>query len=529
MLKSKFLRKIVVMLVCAFMMVSLCACGASKGNSSGNTNPPSPDNLVIEVFGGGYGTEWLYAIAREFERNTGNKVSITVQMGEQGISNMSTSFQSGVSETDIYFTKGSVFNGVYSGKTRVNGVNYDCAYADLTDVYNAEIEGSDMTYKEKMDASYEEFYNCDGKYYCTSWTAGIMGMIVNVDVWNRAGLTSFPRTTDEMFEMADSLKSQNIVPFIYSAPAEYWTSIAPVFFAQYEGSERMEQIYQGYDSNGDRYTDRIADFEGYYETLVLYDRLLKKENNYMHPASRDADFTNMQGMFLQGMAALSPNGDWLEKEMQQNYQNANIRYLKMPVISALSKRCSFKNASDADAKLRELIDYVDSHASGYDGKPSWATDNDVDIVRDSRSLELSAGAEHIAYIPCYSNQVEMAKQFLIYMATDEAMSIYRNATGGSDLPFKWATEPTERNYSTFRNSILDVSARTKFFIPSTKDRFFALGGLNFYFALDVSGNRYVYKFSAINAKSYMSPMAYYLAEQEFFQKNISTIKKSAGV
>ena len=522
--KRKFLTKVVAILALALASLSFVACGGGKNNDSGEK--PSPENLVIEVFGGGYGTDWVYSIAREFEKKTGIKCSITVQMGNQGVSNMNTSFASGLSETDIYFSKGSVFNGVYSGKTRINGVDYDCVYADLTDVYNARVDNT--TYKEKMDDSYEEFYNVNGKYYCTSWTAGIIGMVLNVDVWNRAGLTNFPRTTDEMIEMADVLKSKNIAPFIYSAQDEYWTAIAPVFFAQYEGSERMKGIYQGYDADGNRYTDKIADFDGYYETLLLYDKLLKKENGYIHQASYDVDFTNMQGMFLQGMAAMCPNGDWLEKEMAQNYKDANIRYLKMPVISALSKRCSFKGASDADAKLRALVDYVDAHASGYDGKPDWATTEDVDIVRDSRSLELSAGAEHIAYVPCYSNQLEAAKQFLIYMATDEAMNIYREATGGSDLPFEWTNKPTGTSYSTFRNSILDVYSKTNVFIPSTKDRFYALGGLNFYFMNNGYG-RYVYRFSSVNSSYYVSPTAYYLAEQEFFRGNIATIKKSAGV
>lgn len=524
MAKSKMFKRVVAMSACAIMAFPFNACTPSD---NGGTKP-SPDNLAIEVLGSGYGTEWLYAIAREFENKTGNKVAITVQMGNQGVSNMISTFASGVAETDLYFTRGSIFQPVYQGKARYNGVDYDCAYADLTDLYETTIEGENITYKDKMDDPYEEFYNIEGKYYCMSWTAGMIGMVVNVDVWNAAGLTHFPRTTDELLEMSDVLKSKGKTPFIYSSNDEYWTAISPVFMAQYEGSERMKKIYQGYDADGNRYTDRVADFDGYLEMLNFYDELLKKENGYMHQASYDVDFTNMQGMFLQGMAAMTPNGDWLEKEMAQNYRNANVRYMKMPVISALSKRCSFKGAADADAKLRELIDYVDANASGYDGKPSWATNEDVDIVRDSRSLEISAGAEHIGFIPCYSNQIPLAKQFLLYMASDEALALYKTATGGSELPFKWTNQPSNENYSDFRNSILDVLSRTQAFIPSTKDRFFALGGLNFYF-LKSETDRFVYRFAAVNKDSYQSPMGYYLDVQKYFSDNIETIRKSAGV
>lgn len=523
MLKKKRIIKMIALAMSLSAISSAVACG-----TTGNSGPAaSPYNLAIEVYGGGYGTDWLYSIAREYTKKTGTEVAISVQTGAQGISNMITSFASGIAETDIYFTEGSIFGILYEGKKKFNGVEYDTAFADITDVYNAQVDGS-VLYKDKMNDSYEELYNVNGKYYCTSWVNGLMGIVVNMDVWAKAGFTSFPRTTDEMFEYADILKSKDIAPFIYALGDEYWTSLAPVFMAQYEGSEGIKKVYAGYDYEGNRYTDKLADFGGYYETLVLYDKILKKENEYTHIISQDVDFTNMQGLFLQGMAAMSPNGDWIEKEMDANYRNANIQFMKTPVISALSQKLSFNGAGDADTKLRELIDYVDANASGYEGKPTWATDADVDTVRDSRSLEISSGAQVISYIPAYSNQIQTAKDFLIYMATDEAMAIYREATGGCDLPFNWTNKPTETNYSAFRNSVIDITNKSTILLPNNKDRFYSLNDVNYYF-FNNSEIKYVTRFAAINKKDYMSPVAYYLAEQEYFKKNIDSLKRNAKV
>lgn len=523
MLKKKWFTKIVAIIM-GFAVIPLFVACSSEDEQGPK---PSSDNLAIEVYGGGYGTDWLYSIAKEYTKKTGTEIAITVRMGAQGISNMITTFASGIAETDIYFTEGSIFGILYEGKKKFNGVEYDTAFAEITDVYNTEIDGS-ILYKDKMNDSYEELFNVNGKYYCTPWVNGLMGIVVNMDVWSQAGFTSFPRTTDEMFEFADILKTKGIVPFIYALSDEYWTSIAPIFMAQYEGYERIKKVYAGYDYDDNRYTDKLADFDGYYETLCLYDRLLKKDNKYMHTMSNDIDFTNMQGAFLNGMAAMSPNGDWLEKEMIANYPNANIQFMKTPVISALSKKLSFKNTSDADAKLRELVDYVDAHVSGYGGKPAWATETDIDTVRDSRSLEISAGSQVIGYIPAYSNQIDAAKAFLVYLASDEAMAIYRKATGGCDLPFNWTNKPVDTDYSTFRNSVINITNRSTILLPNTKDRFYALNDLNYYF-FNNSPIKYVIRFASLNNADYMSPNAYYLAEQAFFKNNIDKLKATAKV
>lgn len=524
MLKKKWLTKILAICMSLITVASATACNPDNGSSGPK---PTADNLAIEVYGGGYGTDWVYSIAREYTKKTGMEVAITVQVGAQGISNMITSFASGMAETDIYFTEGSIFGTVYEGKKKWNGIEYDTAFADITDVYNTQIDG-DMLYKDKMNDSYEELYNIDGKYYCTSWAAGLMGIIVNMDVWTQAGFTSFPRTTDEMFEYAEVLKGKGIAPFIYALGDEYWTSIAPLFMAQYEGSEGIKKVYAGYDSDGNRYTSKLAGFKGYRETLRLYDEILKVENQYTHAASQDVDFTNMQGMFLLGMAAMCPNGDWIEKEMSANYRNANIEFMKTPIISALSDKLSFKDASDADLKLRELVDYVDANASGYEGKPSFATNDDVDIVRDSRSLEMSASSQVIGYIPAYSNQIQAAKDFLIYMASDEAMAIYRSATGGCDLPFKWTNQPPQSNYSSFRNSIIDIVGKSNILLSTVKEKFYTINALDGYF-MNNSYGKYVRCFAALESTDYVSPDAYYLAEQKFFQQNIDSFKKTAKV
>ena len=109
---------------------------------------------------------------------------------------------------------------------------------------------------------------------------------------------------------------------------------------------------------------------------------------------------------------------------------------------------------------------------------------------------MSASSQVIGYIPVYANQIQAAKDFLIYMASDEAMAIYRKATGGCDLPFKWTNQPTESNFSSFRNSIIDIVDKSTILLSTVKERFYTLNALDGYF-MNNSYGKYVRCFAAL--------------------------------
>lgn len=521
-----------IILSAALLLSTVTACGGS-----GYTAEQKANALIIEVFGGGYGTNMIFDLANAYTQKTGKQVIVTPQTGTQGINNMSTNLRSYEADADIFFTKAALFSDVYKGTISIKGQKYDCLLENLTDLYNTEIEGEGILYKDKMFDTYSDYYNMDdasqrGKYYFTSWASGMVGFVVNMDVWNSAW--NIPRTTDELFEVCDAIKAAegDVAPFIYSSSDEYWTMLSHVWMTQYDGIENMDNFYKGVDYDGRRYTDNMAAYDGYMKMLEFYDKLLKHENGYMHSKSKGADFTNMQGLFLQGKAAITPNGDWIEGEMKYNYPNANIKMIKTPVISAVAEKCTFYSATDkagTDAKLRELIDYVDANASGYTNMPSGCKEEDVDVVREARSVELAgAGPEHIGIIPCYSNQKEAAKDFLLFMASDEGMRIYRESTGGCELPFN-ATQTVDANtYSNFRKSVRDVIDSSVLRMVNMKDKIYSIGGINVYLYNNSKG-RFVTCFSAEYSEDYVTPLAYYTAEMSAIRKALPTAKQKIGL
>ena len=119
------------------------ACGGGAAEDDANA-------LVIEYYKAGYGGDWITNMAAEYKKKTGKEVVLLPRSGQQGLEAMSTSLLSGPAQTDLFFASGPSFSDVYRGKVVANGKTYDSWFADLTDLYESEIEGEGILLKDKM-------------------------------------------------------------------------------------------------------------------------------------------------------------------------------------------------------------------------------------------------------------------------------------------------------------------------------------------------------------------------------------------
>ncbi len=471
-MKKNAIRILAILLIAVMLLPSLVGCG-KKGAVDKNA-------LVVTVARLGYGDQWLYDLAKAYEAKTGTKVQVFSKIGDSGLGAIRTEMESKASETDIFFTRaGEYFKTIYKGGVNIGGTNYACEYADLTDVWNSKADSSEsVTIKEKMDPAFEEFHNMDGKYYGMPWANGIMGIVRNNKVWNSLGLTDadLPLTTDEMFALADRVKAQGVAPFIYSLESEYYSTLAPLWFAQYEGSESMSYFYNGLDPVGEKSSNLYA-FQGQEEALKIIDRLVDDSNGYHHRTSVSASFTDMQSTFLLDHALFCVNGTWLENEMGSGYKDVSIEYIKTPVISSIIDRLD--TVSD-DATLSAVIKYVDGNGE----LPEGVSEEDVEIVRDARNNSyIRNGFDHIALVPAYTNKLDEAKDFLRFMYSDEGMNIYYKATTGNQLPLKITSSyDSSVKLSDFRKNANDIFAENKIceYAGQEKAKVFAIGGVNRY-------------------------------------------------
>ena len=170
-MKASF-KKLLAWVLTSVMLLSVFA-GCSKQQDTVNS-----DTLVITVAKLGYGDDWLKAIAAAYEEKTGTKVEIISKIGDAGLSAIKGEMQSQVAETDIFFTRAQeFFKSIYKGGVNIGGTNYDCEFADLSDVWNSVAsDGESKTIKEKMDPAFEAYYNVDGKYYGLPWALSATNM-----------------------------------------------------------------------------------------------------------------------------------------------------------------------------------------------------------------------------------------------------------------------------------------------------------------------------------------------------------------
>ncbi|MDD6995410.1 MAG: ABC transporter substrate-binding protein [Candidatus Borkfalkiaceae bacterium] len=457
-------------------------------------NADTSDTLVITAAKLGYGLDWLNSMADGWSAKTGNKTKIVQKVGTSGNNAITEEIASLASSSDIFIYRTADYaDKVYQGEVKHAGEKYDCVYLDLTDVYDSEIEGESVAVGAKIVDKYKTALNVNGKYYAVPWIEGTMGLMRNVTLWNKLGLTDadVPLTTDQLKETCDKIldatsadrKYQNVAPFIYSAEDEYYTSFIPVWFAQYEGVQNTERYKQGLDPDG-KLSKNIFNYDGFEEMFNVINDLLDPDNGYQHSKSSSLNFTDMQGQFLMEQAVFCVNGAWIEIEMGNSFPDVQIDYVKTPVISALVKKTSFYDKNDVtganDEKLATLIKYVDANKTGYNGKPDFATEADVDLAREARNYGYTTlSSTHVLVGSSYSKKTDMIKSFIRYMYSDEGLDLYYRATGGARLPAQRAAGayPQDVAVSDFKKSVNAIDGNEILVFASTA-KLFSVGGVS---------------------------------------------------
>lgn len=205
-----------------------------------------------------------------------------------------------------------------------------------------------------------------------------------------------------------------------------------------------------------------------------------------------------QARFVDGQCAMMVNGDWLENELLKTQSGIeasytkeelqDIRMMKTPIISAISDKLSYYTEDASwdeisadkqeayDAKLREIVDYVDGVSSTM---PAFATEADVKIVAEARQVIYSIGSYHGCAIPVYSTAKDIAKDFLKFMASDEGCAIYQQNTNGAMLPFDYDYKAVEGydDCSVFAKNNMDTIANAITFCQPNHRATWLAGGL----------------------------------------------------
>ena len=440
------MKKIVSLLLSfAVLFSGAAACGKRIANDD--------QTLEIYVANFGYGIDWLEPIIDGFleqdwvkEKYPNLKIPDPQQNSTDSFA-LDRVLSGPTNTTDLFFGIRTINPSL--SQEYANGERY---FENLDELYETTVPGENITFGAKMDENFYKmstFTDVDGstRHYVMPWVTGMQGMLYNATRFSELGI-EVPLTTDQLLnETCPDIKAAGEMPFVFSSSAGYWTcTVFLIWWAQYEGAENYANYYQGLvptDIEGEYIqSSDVVKQTGRLRSLEVIENLISSKNtgdrDFTHENVNTLDFGQSQARFLLGQGLMMPNGDWFETEMRETASEGitdTFTFMQTPVISSIIEKCPDRSVAD-DAELRALIRAIDNNSENLSGEGYEVTQADYDKVAEARRLVLPVG-NHVAYIPSYATAKEAAKDFLLYMATDEANNAYIRATYGASMPFTY--------------------------------------------------------------------------------------------
>lgn len=415
--KNNITKRVFAALLAAILVaMTFSGCGSNK-EQAGN----SATDIEINYWNSGLGTAWLDAVIAAFEAEH-PEYNVTYTATADAAATVAPFGISDTDTVDLYLA------------LKLYNLDY---MEPLDDVLNYTVPGESKSIAEKFDPAYLSFEeSADGQHYTLTYGGGIIGIIYNKTLFDQAGITQLPRTTDELASVCDTFYSEGIAPFCHFKPSGYWTWMSEAFFVQYSGMDYyLNTFYASKDENGVSPSKEVfKNKDGRYETLRAYEKFLTPD--YVLAGSNSSEHVTMQTKFISGQAAMMANGSWLANEMASAGSADSFEMMLTPVISSITdKLTTVKKESD----LRKLISAIDDVVSGKkdisefaDGE-NYIVDGisvsaaDWEYVRKARYTMAANYAGESAFIPSYSNAKDGAKEFLKFLYSDAGIKVYSDA------------------------------------------------------------------------------------------------------
>lgn len=469
------------------------------------------NTLQIFVSNFGYGTDWVDALITEFEKQDWVKDKYPNLNIPTPDKNSERTFPADRMITD---GKTNTYDLLFACDSAT--ANYDkkdgsgnLYFEDLSGLYATKVPGEgEVTFAQKMDDNilsnmqYTPRNSTKQTYYSVQWVNGYMGLLYNKTLVEKELGSDYalPKTTIQLEGMAKDLKAKGETPFISSSKAGYWSQISYTWWVQYEGTARYEDYWLGVDTNDETTSDNFKQL-GRLRSLETLEGLIHESKGYNHDEVNTAEFTEAQSLYLLGEAMMMPNGDWFEQEMRSNYEedknHYDIRFMQLPVMSAIVENMdlyehekAYSALTDAekneyDAKLAAIIAVVDADGTYEDAQAAVAglTEKDFKKVNEARRVVYSV-ENHEGYIPAYATGKEIAKDFLLFMATDKGIETFMRATNGASTAFEYDVQTKApdlyASFSTLQQSRAAIAKKGIVPFQATTSPLVYWGGLSYY-------------------------------------------------
>ncbi len=548
------------------MGISACL-GATACSTGGAGGSDDKQTLQIYIGNYGYGYEWLERCAEAFPKldwvkEKYGEVEVPAPTYNTIKEYAQTMILSGgtANEYDLLFSTASANASVFD--TDGSGNPY---YEDLTSLLDEEVPGEKVTLKQKMksDILESEYVvnkmevgnaNASKHLYGMPWVDGLMGLLYNETAIQEAlgSDVALPNTTMELVDFSSKLKDsqsskpkdQQIPVYIFSAPEGYWNDVVFVWWAQYEGIEGYHNYFKGLEAPGTMGQGIFAQ-KGRLYSLQALESIVHVDKGYTHENVNTLDFKTSQSRFMRRGGFMSPNGDWVENEMRllagnSQYKDDKIKYMRVPVVSQIVEKLDLYTESvafnDLNAEKKEAYDdQLSAIVSAIDANKTYAqaketiptlTEKDYNKVYEARYTTSRIGG-HNAYIPAYAQAKDLAKDFLRYLATDEAIKTFMTATNGCTTAYEYDTSKLGFALPAMHESKLAMTKTGYRLSPASSFPLQYYGGLRVYTRLQLVIEQ---AFTSKNPADRWSPDKIWQSDIDYFEDstNWTSLLTKAG-
>lgn len=484
------------------LALPLTACG-SRNDPMEQPKDDTKSQLYVGCWNGDFGTEWLSAIAKRFEQQyadhsfeTGKKgVQVWVTGGSTYVYEFSDDLKNATDDIAIG-EQGSYYGFVNKGSALdiTDAVTTPLTeYGETKSIEDKFMSAEDVTYYGSLATKSEK------AYYGLPWYESFMGFQYDLDYFEENNLyfaadgmgsngfvtnknmpksngpdgvegtedDGLPATYDDFFKLLDKIYDLGDEPVAWAGNAQvYLNNLLSSLAADYEGYDQMNIHYSldgsfqyvvdkiNADGTFSVRTETIDQSNGYlmkqsaglYSGLQFLERLITtKENgknkyfNITHCTTTSYNHRFAQRKFLEGgfvegapRVGLLIDGSWW-------YSGASTIFNEMsslPGASATERKIGFMPLPKADASRLGEATYINN----------WPT-----------SIHIKSTIE--------SSKIDMAKQFVRFMHTDESLSEFTMITGGS-RPYRYdIQESHEANVSHYGKEIMRLHNTAKIVNP----------------------------------------------------------------
>ena len=301
------MKKIIALLLALVMVLSLAACGAkAPADEAPKTEAEAPaaveegTTIKVAAIETAYGSQVWLDVCAAFTAETGINVELTTDKNLEDV--ISGPMQNGEFPDVVHLATGRPA-GLTEQLVKANAMH------DLTNMLSLTIPGEDVKVADKIAGGFTDNNICapygDGVTYLAPMFYSPCGLFYNAKLFEDKGWT-VPTTWDEMWALGDVAAAEGISLFTYPT-AGYYDAFMFALMNAIGGPEFFNAITT--------YEEGAWDSENG-QTLL---NILAKLATYTHPSTpaqaNNQDFTKNQQMPMNGSALFMPNGTWITGEM----------------------------------------------------------------------------------------------------------------------------------------------------------------------------------------------------------------------